>query len=87
MAKRAGRPKKDDGDQETTHTRVFKDLAEMIRWIVRVEGGSSAQLLDPLIRTPIAARYSKIEHLVAGIKAAEAKAEESIKRRRGRESD
>lgn len=73
---RGGRPKKADGDQATKHVRLFEDIAEWVGWIVRIEGGSSSQLLDPLVRAPILARYKKIEHLVEEIKGAERKAAE-----------
>jgi hypothetical protein len=82
MAKKVGRPRKGEGEQETKHTRVFMDVAEWIGWIVRIEGGSSAQLLDPLIRSPIGARYKRIEHLVEQVKQAEAEAER-LKKKRG----
>jgi hypothetical protein len=80
MAKRAGRPRKEEGERGTTHIRAFDDIAEWVRWIVRVEGGSSAQLIDPLVRAPLKARYDRIAHLVEGIKIAEQKAEEGAKK-------
>lgn len=69
MAKspRKGRPKRDEGDGKTKHVRVFDDLAEKIGWIVKVEGGSSAQLLDPIIRDHIDERYQAIKPTVDAI--------------------
>lgn len=78
MGKTRGRPKLDDGD--TRMVRAYADVADMIGWIVRVEGGTVAGLIDPLIRAPILARYAKIEHLVRQIQAAEQAAEDWAKK-------
>ena len=77
---KGGRPRKSDGDQATRHVRLFEDIAEWVKWVVRVEGGSSAQLLDPLIRAPILARYKKHEKAIEAIKAAESLAAESARK-------
>lgn len=76
-------PKKDAAEKATTHVRLFKDLAEMISWIVRVEKletkGGSALLLDPLLRPQIRARYGRYLPHIEKLKAVEAelaKAEE-----------
>lgn len=72
MAKgRGGRPKKADGDRGTRHVRVFEDLADMIGWIYHFEGGSVAQILDPLLREQVATRYAPYAAAVAQIKSAE----------------
>lgn len=68
---RQGRPKKSDGEQGTKHTRLFEDIVEMIGWITRVEGISSAQLLDPMVRGQVTARYAKHKSVIDRIKAAE----------------
>jgi hypothetical protein len=71
------------GDDKASHQiRVNADLGEMIAWIVRVEETTTAQLLDPMLRAQIVARYKKIEAAVEEIKAAEqalAKVEEEAK--------
>lgn len=67
----AGRPRKEEPPQETRQVRVFTDIAEMLSWIVRIEGGSTANLLDPLIRGPILARFKTHEDVVTKIRAAE----------------
>lgn len=70
---KAGRPKKGAEAGSTATLRVFSDLAEMIGWIVRLDGVSSANLLDPLIRPQISARYETIRKDVDAIKKLEAK--------------
>jgi hypothetical protein len=80
---KGGRPKKSDGDQATRHVRLFEDLAEWVSWIVRVEGGSSAQILDPLLRAPLYARFKKHEKVIEAIKAAERLAADSVKKKPG----
>src|SRR5687767_8270779 len=82
MGKKRGRPKLDDG--ETRMVRAYADIADMIGWLVRLEGGTVAGLLDPLIRAPILARYARIQHLVKQIKDAEAQASEAAKKRPAR---
>lgn len=71
MGKSPGRPTKAEGDQGTRLIRAFDDLADMISWIVRVEGGTTAQLIDPMIRPQVVARYTKHLAVVERIKAAE----------------
>lgn|SRR5574338_127697 len=65
------RPKRADGQQGTDHARLFADIVDMVSWIVRVEGGSSAQLLDPMIRPQVTARYAKHKPVIDKLKAAE----------------
>lgn len=55
--------------------RVAPDLGEMISWIIRLEGGTTVQLLDPMIRAQLTARYEKHKPAVEKIQAAEAEVE------------
>lgn len=72
----ARKSKPDKEEKPTTHIRVHKDLADMIGWICRVEkGSSSAQLLDPMVRPQITARYNKYLPLIRQLMAAEAEVE------------
>lgn len=73
MARGRGRPKNPD-DLASRQVRVSADLAEMIGWIVRIQGGTVAQLVDPLIRPQISARYAALRPAIEAIEAAEAKA-------------
>lgn len=80
---RGCRPKASDGDAGTRQIRVNDDLAEMISLIVRVLGGSSAQLVDPWIRPEVMAIYEKHRTAIEPIREAERKvreAEELLKR-------
>ena len=63
--------KADDGDAGTRQVRVFEDVGEMISWIIRVEGGKTANLLDPMIRAQVTARYQKHREVIDKIRAAE----------------
>lgn len=67
-------PEADDGS--TKQIRVFADIAEMISWIVRIEGGSAALLLDPLIRPTIRAKFEVIRKDVEELKRMQAKEKE-----------
>lgn len=73
MARGRGRPKNPD-DLASRQVRVAADLAEMIGWIVRIQGGTVAQLVDPLLRPQIAARYAALRPAIEAIQAAEARA-------------
>lgn len=77
MPPKRGRPMKPEGsgDETTKMVRLANDVAEMIGWIVKVDGGTAAQLLDPLIRAPIQARYRQIQPQVERIKQALAEAQ------------
>lgn len=79
MPPKRGRPSKEDssGDAGTRMVRLYNDVADMVGWIVELEGGTAAQLLDPLIRAAILARYKRIEPQVIKIK----KAREEAKRK------
>lgn len=70
-------------ERGTRQIRVNEDLGEMISWIIRIEGGSTATLLDPMIRAQIVARFTRYEGVVEKMRAAEAalqKAEEEARR-------
>lgn len=53
-----------DGSRQV---RVAADLAKMIGKIVAIDGGTSAQLLDPLIRPQITSRFLEVESTAAKI--------------------
>ncbi len=57
----------------TKATRVAEDLADKLGWIIRLEGGSSAEILDPAIRPLIEQRFERIRPAAEEIKAAEDK--------------
>jgi hypothetical protein len=84
MAKprKGGRPRSEDADGGTRHVRVNPDIAEMISWILRVLGPevSSAKLLDPILRGPIAARYKLHEKAINLLKEAEAEVQKQGKK-------
>lgn len=59
-------------EEKSTHQiRVNADLGEMIAWIARVEDTTTSQLLDPMLRAQILARYKKHESAIDKIKEAE----------------
>ncbi len=74
--KSKGRPTKEEGPGNTRLIRAFEDIADMIAWIVRVEGGTTANLIDPMLRPEVVARYEKHKDTIDRIK----KAEEEVKR-------
>lgn len=76
---KGGRPR-GNADAETKQTRINDDLREMLAWIVRIEGGSSAQILDPLIRPEIEARYARVKPTVDRIKAKQAEIDAEIEK-------
>lgn len=67
---RAGRPRSPDEDR-TSHVRVREDLAKIVAWLIRVQGVSSAKMLDPLLRPILLARFAEHIHTIRAIKAAE----------------
>lgn len=77
MTKRSGgRPRKSEGDMETSHVRVYADIKEMVTWLAEFQGKTQAQILDPIVRDQVITLYSKIEDRVEKIKkqrAAEAR--------------
>jgi hypothetical protein len=88
MAK-TGRPLSSEGERGTKQVRIMEDLAEMCSWIVRVEGGTTAQLLDPMVRAEVEARYERHKAAIEKIRAAEdelRRVEDAIRqsRRKGR---
>lgn len=70
---RGGRPKKGTEAGATATVRVFADLAEMIGWIVRLEGTPSSNLIDPLIRPQITARFETLRKDIDAIKRIESR--------------
>lgn len=70
------RPAKGDGEKGSHQVRVMPDMGEMISWIIRIEGGTTAVLLDPMIRPQVTARYRRYEAEIEKIKVAE----EALKR-------
>ncbi len=73
---KGGRPRRADEAGGTTMIRVNADLAEMIAWVARLENTTAAQLVDPLVRTPVAAKYTKHSAAIEKIK----KAEENVRK-------
>lgn len=70
-----GRPKKSDADRGgTTHVRVFEDIAEKVKWVAKALDVSQPQLLDPLLRDQIEAKYEKLRPLIEKMMAAAAEA-------------
>jgi FtsZ-binding cell division protein ZapB len=69
MAK-GGRPKKEDGDQETRQVRVFGDVADKLADLALVYPKTTAQVLDPLIRAEVEALHEKYKPLIEEAKAA-----------------
>lgn len=61
----------DASEEATKQVRVFEDLGEMISMIVRVEGGTTANLLDPMLRPQITTRYGRHKEAIDRILAAE----------------
>jgi hypothetical protein len=59
-------------DEKSTHQiRVNADLGEMIAWVARVEDTTTAQLLDPMLRAQVLARYAKHAAVIEKLKTAE----------------
>ncbi len=75
---KGGRPKRtQESGPATKQVRLNDDLAEMIAWICRINDVSSAQLVDPMLRPQITARYAALKHHVEAIKDAEEKARQA----------
>lgn len=76
MANRRGRPRKPDGES-TEPVKLASDLMEKIRWIVRIAklkgdaGFTANELIEPILRPQIEAKYKLIEPDVEKIKKAE----------------
>lgn len=78
MAKNAGgRPPKSEGEQGTRQVRVNEDIADMVAWINRIKGGTTAKYFDPLVRSQVEADYEEIEPEVRAIQKAERAAREA----------
>lgn len=75
-------------DSRTHQIRVFADIGEMVAWVARIEQTTTAQLLDPLIRASITARYAKHEELIKEMQEAEKalRAAEEKARQRAKEN-
>lgn len=56
-----------DEDASTKPVRVSGDLGTMIAWIAEIEGISTQQLLDGLLRAPITARFARIRQIVTEV--------------------
>lgn len=53
--------------------RVADDIADMLSWLSDIEGTNIADILDPLVRPQVTARFERIRPTVEAIKAAKAK--------------
>lgn len=53
----------------TTHVRVSDDIAEMIRWVRKVEDKTQSGLLDPILRPVLLAKSEKYKDLIEELKA------------------
>jgi|GEM_PF-6363025 len=71
MAHSSTKPVRDENEEATRQVRVFEDIGDMVSWIVRVEGCKTANLLDPMIRAEVTARYLKHKDVIDKIRAAE----------------
>lgn len=68
---KAGQDGGEKVEKGTHQIRVNADLGEMIAWILRIEGGTSAVLLDPMLRAQVTARYKRYEKEIDELRAAE----------------
>jgi hypothetical protein len=69
--KTKGRPTASEGPANTRLIRAFEDIADMLAWIVRIEGGTTANLIDPMLRPQVTARFERHRETVDRIKKAE----------------
>jgi hypothetical protein len=69
---------RDESEKGTRQVRVFDDVGEMISWIIKIEGGTTAALLDPMIRDGVVARYRRHEEAIKKIRAAEEELEKAL---------
>jgi hypothetical protein len=58
----------------TKQIRVDAELADMLGWIVRLKGGTIAQLVNRMMRSEVDAIYKTIEKSVVEIKKIEGEA-------------
>lgn len=80
MGRQRGGAGADDGDRGTHQIRVHSDLGEMISWIIRVEGGTTANLLDPMLRAQILTRFERYKDEIEELKKAERALREAERR-------
>jgi hypothetical protein len=66
-------------EQATKHVRIAGDLADLLGWVVFVEGGTAAEELDPIIRPIITERFAVIRPAVARLmKMQKKRAEQTV---------
>lgn len=65
-----GRP---PADRQTKQMRVFDDTGDMLAWILRIKGGSSAEYIEHRIRADVERDFESIRPLVEQIEAAKRK--------------
>lgn len=58
--------------------RLSLDLARMIAWICEIEGMKAHELLDPILRAPISARFERIKKRAEEIEKIKLKAQAEI---------
>jgi hypothetical protein len=57
----------------TRPVRVYDDVGDMLGWVIRLKGATSAERLDPLICPQVEAWYAEVAPEVESIKAAESR--------------
>lgn len=67
--KSVGRPAAFEGG--TRQVKLPEDLVQMVQWLARVERRTAAQIIDPLARPEVEARYARRFDDIQAIKAAE----------------
>jgi hypothetical protein len=75
-----GRPKSEEGDLGTKHVRIKADLAEMLSEILKIDGGTSADYLDPLVRPQIATTHAELLPAINALKKGREQAEKLRKK-------
>lgn len=65
-------------ERRTRQVRTYEDIADMLAWINEIEGENVADIIDPLIRDGVTARFDRIRPTVDAIKAAKAKHRETV---------
>ena len=58
--------------------RVGSEIARMVSWICEIEGITSVELIDPLIRPAILARFERMKKEVAEIERMQEKLKEKM---------
>jgi hypothetical protein len=64
-----GRPAAFEGG--TRQVKLPEDLVQMMQWLTRLEGGTLAQIIDPLVRPEVEKRFSRRQADIVAIKVAE----------------